>query len=412
MPLNTKNTDFLQRNEAIDVLRAFTMLTMIFVNHLWTVQDVPHGLLHAKNGEDFMGLSDVVFPCFLFVVGLSIPYAIERRYSKGLSGRSTIGHIFSRSLALLMMGVFIVNSEAGLSSEMPYGKTVYSLLMVIGFFCLWNQYPETNRKNQRLLYLGLKITGALILLYLAITFRSAGDNSVFSARWWGILGLIGWTYLVCATIYVFTRNRLKYLIPIWIAFVLICLLGTRMNEVSGGSFLLSLPRPNFYNQLLDTLHIGNGTLVAFTMGGVLWSVLNVRYQSVPGLKKALWAGVILAVLLLAGFVSHRYWILSKLSATPPWLFYVLAISIGLYILFYGLVEKGKTSWFTIIKPAGTATLTTYMMPYLAYCLADFFLLLPDYLWRGIPGLANCLCFSLLMVGFTWLLGKMHIKLKV
>jgi hypothetical protein len=148
------------------------------------------------------------------------------------------------------------------------------------------------------------------------------------------------------------------------------------------------------------------------MGGILWSVLNIRYQSVPVFKKTLWAGVIVAVLLLAGCISHRYWIVSKLSATPPWIFYVSAISIGLYVIFYWLVEKGKTAWFNIIRPAGTATLTAYMMPYLAYCLADYFLQLPDYLWRGIPGLVHCLCFSLLMIGFTWVLGKMHIQLKI
>ena len=104
-------TVYSRRNPAIDMLRALTMFTMIFVNDFWKVHDVPHWLEHAVYGEDFMGLADIVFPCFLFAVGMSIPYAIERRYAKGFSAESTLGHILSRTFALLVMGAFITNSE-------------------------------------------------------------------------------------------------------------------------------------------------------------------------------------------------------------------------------------------------------------------------------------------------------------
>ena len=104
-------TIYSRRNLAIDMLRALTMFTMIFVNDFWKVHDVPHWLEHATFGEDFMGLADIVFPGFLFAVGMSIPYAIEGRYSKGYSAESTLGHILSRTFALLVMGAFITNSE-------------------------------------------------------------------------------------------------------------------------------------------------------------------------------------------------------------------------------------------------------------------------------------------------------------
>ena len=63
------NYGFGRRNGAIDMLRGLTMFLMIFVNDLWTVGDVPHWLEHAGTHEDAMGLSDIVFPLFLFVVG-------------------------------------------------------------------------------------------------------------------------------------------------------------------------------------------------------------------------------------------------------------------------------------------------------------------------------------------------------
>ena len=67
------NTPFSHRNPAIDILRAITMMVMIFVNDFWTVHDIPQWMQHAARNDDFMGLADVVFPCFLFVVGMSIP---------------------------------------------------------------------------------------------------------------------------------------------------------------------------------------------------------------------------------------------------------------------------------------------------------------------------------------------------
>ena len=243
------------------------MFTMIFVNDFWKVHDVPHWLEHAVYGEDFMGLADIVFPCFLFAVGMSIPYAIERRYAKGFSAESTLGHILSRTFALLVMGAFITNSEFRLSPEAPYPIGVYWFLMAIGFIGVWNQYPKPASGTQKNLFRAFKIIGVLVLLYLAFTFRNP-QGGVFGA-YWGILGSIGWTYLVCAVIYFFSRDRLKYLLPIWGVFILICLLGTPLRESFGGEAILAFPERNFYQGMLGILHIGNGALPAFTMGGII-----------------------------------------------------------------------------------------------------------------------------------------------
>ncbi len=142
--MNTKSIDFTQRNVAIDILRALTMLLMIFVNDLWTIKGEPAWLGHAESNQDFLGLADIVFPCFLFIVGMSIPFAIERRFSKGLSGVSTLGHILARSLALLLMGVFTVNSGNSLSPETGLTPATYRILMVVGFLLVWNVYPRSE----------------------------------------------------------------------------------------------------------------------------------------------------------------------------------------------------------------------------------------------------------------------------
>jgi MFS family permease len=409
--MNNSKIDFSQRNTGIDLLRALTMFVMIFVNDFWKIHDVPAWLEHAKRGEDFLGLADTVFPIFLFVVGMSIPFAIERRYNKGMSGESTIGHILSRTLALLVMGAFITNSEARLSPDVSYSIGVYWILMVTAFILIWNQYPETKDLRRKRLFNILKIIGVIILVGLAVTYRDP-KGGVFGARW-GILGAIGWTYMLCAFIYMFTRDRLKYLVPIWIIFVIICILGSKMNESWGGTAILALPRPNFYNEMLSILHIGNGALPAFTMGGLILSLISTKYLQTSSKKKAVYIISAVAIFFLAGIISRQFWILSKLSATPTWIFIVTSIAIAVYALLSWLAEKGKANWLNIIKPAGTATLTCYLIPYVSYALADITgIVLPDWFTHGIMGIVNCLSFALVIIGVTWFLGRIHIKLKI
>lgn len=404
-------TIYSRRNQAIDIFRALTMFIMIFVNDFWKIHDVPHWLEHAAYGEDFMGLADIVFPCFLFAVGLSVPYAIERRYAKGFSAESTLGHILSRTFALLVMGAFITNSEARLSPDVAYPIGVYWFLMTIGFIALWNQYPKPNSSMQKNLFRIFKVAGVLILLYLAFTFRNP-KGGVFGAHW-GILGSIGWTYLLCTVIYFFTRDRLKYLIPIWLVFVLICLMNTPLREAFGGTAILNFPERNFYKGLLDILHIGNGALPTFTMGGVILSIVSARYAEKSRgwkLKNAMLATI---GLLLLGLISHRFWIVAKIGATPPWVFYVIAISVAAYAFLNFLVSHNLTGWFALIRPAGTATLTTYIVPYVFYGFADVTgIVLPDFLTHGFMGLVNCFCFAFVVIGVTWVMEKMHVKLKI
>src|ERR1700754_4081667 len=82
---------------SIDVLRAITMLLMIFVNDASGVRNTPDWLDHAKITDDAMGFADVIFPAFLLIVGLSLPFAIKNRLNKGDSFISILIYIITRS---------------------------------------------------------------------------------------------------------------------------------------------------------------------------------------------------------------------------------------------------------------------------------------------------------------------------
>ena len=121
-----------------------------------------------------------------------------------------------------------------------------------------------------------------------------------------------------------------------------------------------------------------------------------------------------AGMLILALVSHSYWIISKIQATPSWLFYCLAAFFPLFGFFYWLTDvKGKTNRFDIIKPAGTATLTCYILPYIWYSVQQLAgWTYPEALGSGVPGLLKSLVFSIIIVQLTGLLVKGKIKLKV
>lgn len=67
----------------------------------------------------------------------------------------------------------------------------------------------------------------------------------------------------------------------------------------------------------------------------------------------------------------------------------------------------------MIKPAGTATLTCYLIPYIWYAVITLAgLSLPMYLRTGIVGLAKSACFSLLVILLTGAINGIGIKLKI
>ena len=67
---------------SLDVLRGLTILLMIFVNDLG--RGTPSWMHHIQpSSADGMTLADVVFPAFLFIVGVSIPLAFERARAAG-----------------------------------------------------------------------------------------------------------------------------------------------------------------------------------------------------------------------------------------------------------------------------------------------------------------------------------------
>ena len=113
------------------------MFFMIFVNDVAGVGRIPAWIGHTAAEVDGMGFSDIIFPAFLFIVGLSLPFAIQTRINKGDGVLAIAVHILLRSLALIVMGFFHVNLESYNSELAGLAKPIYTLLLTTGFFLVW-----------------------------------------------------------------------------------------------------------------------------------------------------------------------------------------------------------------------------------------------------------------------------------
>src|ERR1700744_1750020 len=182
-----------KRLQSIDVLRALTMLLMIFVNDASGILHVPAWIDHAKGNEDRMGFADTIFPAFLFIVGLSIPLAIKNRISKGDNSRQIFFYILLRSAALIIMGFFHVNLEDYNETAAVLSKPVWALIITVCFFLIWLDYPQTLKKIYKIVLIGAGIVGLIIMAMLYVG-GDAKHITWMHPSWWGILGLIGWSY--------------------------------------------------------------------------------------------------------------------------------------------------------------------------------------------------------------------------
>ena len=391
----------INRIASIDILRAITMILMIFVNDFWSLKNIPDWLRHVARGVDGIGFSDVIFPAFLFIVGLSLPYAIQNRRSKGDSNFEILKHVFFRTVALIVMGVFLVNGESINAEATGIMVGTWYPMSCLCFILIWNNYSSNFNT---ILSMILKYSAIVILFFLAFIYRGGEAGELrFESHWWGILGLIGWAYLVSALITIYANNNGYILISGWLFF---CVLSI-INKAE------LLPSWEVLNYIPGT--IKGGTLAGLTMGGVLAShVFNYYVNKGAHLRLTLVFMSASIILIVLSVLTRPYWGLAKLGATPAWLFLCSAFTLISFTVIYWIADVWKKAdSFKLIKPAGTDTLLCYLIPYFIYAFYKWTgLEFPEVLSSGWPGLLKSFSFAMLCVFITRGLNKSGVRLRI
>jgi len=133
-----------RRLTSLDLLRGLTIAFMIMVNnnggdHAWA--EMHHA---AWNG---FTATDLVFPTFLFVVGVSIVFATQSRLARGQSRGQLAGHTVRRACILFAFGIVVNNYPLFHLEHMRfYGvlQRIAICYLVVELFYLWDRRVSTK----------------------------------------------------------------------------------------------------------------------------------------------------------------------------------------------------------------------------------------------------------------------------
>jgi heparan-alpha-glucosaminide N-acetyltransferase len=356
------------------------MAVMIFVNDLDSVHGLTKWTYHMPANVDAMTYVDMVFPAFLFIVGMALPIAVEHRLRRNPSVARLWLHIVLRSLALLILGLILANAEHGDRKAMHMSQYLWAIVGLAGAILLWNVYSGLSQK----LIFWLRTAGVALLIFDFVVYRRsthAGETWIHFA-YPEILGLIGLTYLAVCLLYVPTRHW-RFAPLVWLVILVAynsacCAHWLRLDHLS----LYAWP-------------FGNGAMPSLAMAGIVTSQIFVGDLTHPARKMQF--GIVLALVSFAAGWFLRPLGISKIRATPTWALWTVAASCVLFTLLYWLCDlKKKTGWAWLVRPAGSNTLLTYLIPdiyYFAVALTgtDWILGHWDHGW---PGILRALCFTI------------------
>jgi len=102
--LNPVDAKLANRLVSLDVMRGFTMACMILVNNPGSSSVIYEPLKHAK----WHGWTptDLVFPFFLFIVGVAMPFSFEKRLQNG-NRFSLMAKVLQRTSVLFLIGFLL-----------------------------------------------------------------------------------------------------------------------------------------------------------------------------------------------------------------------------------------------------------------------------------------------------------------
>lgn len=392
------------RIASIDVFRGLTMAVMIFVNELAGVHGLPRWTYHMPADVDAMTYVDMVFPFFLFIVGLSLPLAVRSRLKHKPSLPAVWLHIALRSFSLVVLGLILANADKGDPVRMGISQGAWAVLALTGGVLFWNVYPGMERRS--ILVRSLRVCGLILMVAMfAIFRRTTGDGHVawIDGSYLEILGIIGCTYLVVAILYIPTRRWL-WAPLLWLTALVVFNCYCSAHKI-GSPFHLPL----------YLWPLNNGAFASMTMAGVLASNIFLgahRWQSHR--EKTMLAAAFGVAALIAGWLLTPLGI-SKIRATPTWSLYSIGAAVLAFALLHWICDvKKRTGWAFFVRPAGSNTLMTYLLPdFYAYLVPLFGLLyFETHLNIGWEGVVRSAVFTAAILAFAAGLTRLKVRMQL
>jgi predicted acyltransferase len=339
----------------LDVFRGLVVAFMIIVVTPGTWTHVYAPLRHAV--WDGLTPTDLVFPFFLFIVGVSMVFSLARRIESGEPRAAIAAHVFRRGLIIFVLGLFISFDFVELQVRIPGVLQRIALCYVIT---------------------------ALVVLATRNRWARLGIGAAFVAVYWVLMKhapVPGYGAGVLAP----AGNFAGYLDALL---------------MKGHLYMPNQePGPDFDPEgIVSTLTAVVNTLVGYAIGE--W--IRDRRQQPQRVFQGLFA--IGAVLCAAGYALLPWFPINKALWTPPYAFVTSGMAALLLALVYWLVEmKKRTAWIFPFLVLGANTIAIYWLSRMAskivlrrFGLRDF-IVERVFTWPASPELGS-LSFALVWLG--------------
>jgi len=316
--------------ESLDAFRGITIAGMIVVNNPGNWERVYAPLLHA----DWNGctLADLVYPFFIVILGVALPFALNRRRASGHEVRRLYVRFARRAVLLFGLGFLLNLVAARFSFATVRVPGVLQRIAIVYFFAA--AIALHLKPHQRAGVAIALLAAHTLLLALApmtptATVAARIDRAVFGAHTLtpigpdpeGVLGTL--TAITSALICTLAGDwlRRESAPPSRIA-GLLAGGGTLVVAGYAWSFVLPLNKPLWTGSYV--LFTGGLAIVCIAISYAIIDVLDIRTWARP----FVWLGVNpLAIYFLAEFVGHLlestgaktwlYWTELRTAVTPP-----------------------------------------------------------------------------------------------
>jgi len=306
------------RLQSLDALRGLDMFYLVALTGIFRAlpefsdNALNQWLANQSTHPDWQGFTayDVIFPMFIFIVGVAMPFSFTRRLEEEGGKKELFKHVLIRTLILTLLGVVLWQTPGGAHPQ--YG--FYSVLYRIGFSYFFAAIilMNTGIRGQVYWTFGILIGYWLLMRFVPVPgygmgdFSREGNLATFMQQWVGDVLSPKFSYVFSLTLITSVSNA--------------------MMGVLAGHWLMSAKS-------------GSRKTRGLLMTGI--------------------------VLILVALISHLDFPINKKLASPSFTLLTCGISAVLLSIFYWIIDvKGYKKWAFFLVVVGVNPITIYVADFL------------------------------------------------
>ncbi len=313
---------------SLDVFRGATIASMMLVNNAGNWDHVYEPLEHAPwHGWTF---TDTIFPFFLWIVGVAIPFSLGRKLDEGGDRSSLVLRILKRSLILIGIGIAL--------NSLTYFLSVFLSPRHEGFGYWMNQLVEHVR------YPGVLQRIGVCYLFASLIFLNTK-----------LRGLILWTIGLLAFYWVLMKC------------VPVPGYGTGVMDLHGNfSEFVDMMVFNGHVFRDSTTYDPEGVIstipaIATTLFGILTGQF-LRCEKTNPTEKTAWLFTVGSVLIFASGLMSFWMPINKRLWTSSYSVLMAGLAMNVFAIYYWLVDvKGYQKWAKPFAIYGMNAITVFIL---------------------------------------------------